>query len=331
MTQHGAKEGARPAIMRPRPVPPLDGLRAFEVASRRLSFTEAAEELLVTQGAVSQRIKALERELGVPLFDRLARGIALTEEGARLALSIRPGLEQIDRAVAQAVRAKGDGPLILSVLPSFATRWLVPRLHRFTRRWPDIHVQVLPEQALADLRSSRVHAAVRFGGGNYPGLSTIAIMGDAVVPVCSPALLGAGSPVRVVDDLMHLPILRDSSTEGDGSGTDWASWLASVGASDLRLPEGQRFDQADLLIEAAASGLGVALARISLIGADLAANRLVRLPFPAVPAPYSYYLVSAHEMKCNPKLVALRDWLLSEAEPISTAATTEGAIVEASD
>ena len=91
MTQHGAKEGARPAIMRPRPVPPLDGLRAFEVAARRLSFTEAAEELLVTQGAVSQRIKALERELGVPLFDRLARGIALTEEGARLALSIRPG------------------------------------------------------------------------------------------------------------------------------------------------------------------------------------------------------------------------------------------------
>jgi LysR family glycine cleavage system transcriptional activator len=292
----------------------LDGLRAFEVAARRLSFTEAAEELLVTQGAVSQRIKALERELGVLLFDRLARGLALTEEGERLAHSIRAGLEQIDRALAQVVRAKAEGPLILSVLPSFATRWLVPRLYRFTRRCPEIHVQVLSELALADLRSSRVHAALRFGGGDYPGLSTTTIMGDAVVPVCSPGLLAAGEPVRAPADLARLPILRDSSTEGDGSGTDWASWLAFVGASGLRLPEGQRFDQADLVIGAAASGLGVALARISLIGADLAANRLVRLPFPAMPTPYSYHLVSTHVMGRNPKLVALREWLLAEAQ-----------------
>jgi LysR family glycine cleavage system transcriptional activator len=299
--------------MRPRPVPPLDGLRAFEVAARRLSFTEAAEELLVTQGAVSQRIKALERELGVPLFDRLARGIVLTEAGERLADSIRPGLEQIDRALARVVRATAEGSLILSVLPSFATRWLVPRLYRFARRCPNIHVQVLSESALADLRSSRVHAALRFCGGDYPGLSTIRIMGDAVVPVCSPGLLRAGDPVRVVGDLARLPILRDSSTEGDGSGTDWASWLAFAGTSDLLLPDGQRFDQAGLVIEAAASGLGVALARISLIGADLAANRLVKLPFPAAPTPYSYYLVCPHEMKRNPKLVELREWLVAEA------------------
>jgi LysR family transcriptional regulator, glycine cleavage system transcriptional activator len=296
-----------------RPVPPLEGLRAFEVAARHLNFTEAANELLVTQGAISQRIKSLERELGVTLFDRLARGLVLTEEGRRLADGVRQGLGEIERALSDLTRARHEGPLIVSVLPSFATRWLVPRLHRFARLHPGIQLQVLAEQALADLRSSRIHAALRFGGGLYPGLVTSMIMGDAVAPVCSPALFDAPRSMTV-RDLAALPILHDTTTEGDGSGTDWASWLRFAGAADIRLPEGQRFNQADHVIDAAVSGLGVALARLSLVGADLAQRRLVRLPLPAMTTPYSYHLVCNAELKSNPKLIKFRDWLLNEAK-----------------
>ena len=312
----GVTKAARPGAVGPhaRPVPALDGLRAFEVAARHLNFTEAANELLVTQGAVSQRIKVLERELGVALFDRLARGLVLTEQGKRLAEGVRQGLGEIDRALSDLARAGHDGPLVVSVLPSFATRWLVPRLHRFAKLHPGIQLQVLSEQALADLRNSRVHAALRFGGGNYPGLVTNTIMGDAVAPVCSPGLLdGLRGPVRL-QDLGTLPILHDTSTEGDGSGTDWASWLDFAGAAGLHLPEGQRFNQADHVIDAAVSGLGVALARVSLVGADLALRRLVRLPLPAMTTLYSYHLVCNAELKSNPKLIQFRDWLLAEAD-----------------
>lgn len=305
-------------------MPPLDGLRAFEVAARRLNFTEAAEELRVTQGAVSQRIKTLERELGVPLFRRLARGLELTEEGERLAEGVRLGLEQIERSLASVVPARAAGPLIVSVLPSFAARWLVPRLHRFARLHADTHLQVLSEQGLADLRSRKIHAALRFGGGQYPGLSTTTILRDTVIPVCSPSLLGTQRPVRVVADLTRLPILRDSSADVDDSGTGWPSWLRFVGAADLELPAGQQFSQADHVIEAAAGGLGVALARASLIGADLTLNRLVKLPLPAMPTTYAYHLVCCTDMRNDPRLQRFRSWLLWEAKAAAESSDRDG-------
>lgn len=302
---------------RSRRLPSLDGLRAFEVASRHLSFTDAAAELFVTQGAVSQRIKALEHELGVTLFRRSARGLSLTREGERLLQGVRIGLSHISDAVARLSAPADDGALTLSVLPSFAARWLIPRLHRLAERHPDLHVQVLAESALTDLHERRVHGALRFTRQPPRGLIATLLMHDTVAPVCSPGFLAQIGLVAAIGDLEHLPILHDSSTEGDGSGTDWWSWLAYVGHDGLRLPSGQGFSQADLTIEAAASGLGIALARTSLVLADLTANRLVRLPFPAMPTPYSYYLLCLPEMEADPRIVQLREWLLAEAHEAS--------------
>ncbi len=318
----------QPATQSPRPLtevsartrrlPALEGLRAFEVASRHLSFTDAAAELFVTQGAVSQRIKALEHELGVTLFRRSARGLSLTREGERLSHGVRTGLGHIADAVARLSAPADDGALTLSVLPSFAARWLIPRLHRLADRHPDLHVQVIAEPGLTDLHARRVHGALRFTRRPPLGLIATLLMHDTIAPVCSPGFLAHIGSVAEVGDLAHLPILHDLSTDGDGSGTDWRSWLAYVGHDGLRLPSGQGFSQADLTIEAAASGLGIALARTSLVLADFAANRLVRLPFPAMPTPYSYYLLHLPEMEGDPRLLQLREWLLAEAHQASS-------------
>ena len=297
---------------RARRLPSLDGLRAFEVAARHLSFTEAAEELFVTQGAVSQRIKALEQELGFALFDRRVRGLALTPKGERLARGIRLGVGQIAEALAALDDAVSAGPLVLSVLPSFAGRWLIPRLAHLTAREPDIHVQVLADRRLADLSDRRIHAAIRFGPSPPPDLAATALMGDTIAPAWAPALLAQYGHVSRVADLAHLPILHDSSVEGDPSGTDWASWLNHIGAPDVRLPAGQRFSEPGLALEAAVNGLGIALARASLIGADLAAKRLVQLALPVVPSAYRYYLLCLPEMRNDPRLARFRDWLLAE-------------------
>lgn len=296
-----------------RRLPSLDALRAFEVASRHLSFTSAAAELFVTQGAVSQRIRTLENELGVTLFRRSARGLTLTREGERLSHGVRTGLGHIADAVARLSVSELDGTLALSVLPSFAVRWLIPRLHRLTEGHPDLHIQVLAEPGLTDLHERRVQGTLRFTRLPPSGVVATLLMHDSVAPVCSPAFLAQWGPVAGIGDLERLPILHDSSTANDDSGTDWRSWLEHVGHGGLRLPPGQGFSQADLTIEAAASGLGVALARTSLILADLAANRLVRLPFPVVPTPYSYYLLCLPEMEGDSRFVRMREWLLAEA------------------
>ncbi len=296
-----------------RRLPSLDGLRAFEVASRHMSFTAAAAELFVTQGAVSQRIKALEHELGVPLFHRSARGLTLTREGEHLLHGVRTGLGYIADALARLSVADLDGALILSVLPSFAVRWLIPRLAHLTEHHPDLHIQVLAETELADLHSRKAHAALRFAPQPPPGLVALTLMHDTVSPVCSPSLLRGVGRLAEVADLARLPILYNSSAEDDGSGTGWRSWLEYVGHGHLRLPSGQGFSQADLTLQAAANGLGAALARTSLILGDLAAGRLVRLPFPVMPTPYSYYLLCLPEMEGNSRFIRLREWLLAEA------------------
>jgi LysR family glycine cleavage system transcriptional activator len=301
-----------------RRLPSLDGLRAFEVAARRLSFTAAAAELCVTQGAVSQRIKALEDELGVALFERRARGLALTPHGSRVAEGVRLGLDHIATALA-ALADESGRPLVVSVLPSFASRWLVPRLHRFAACGPAVEIQLLAENGLIDPRNRAIHAALRFGTGRYAGFAATLLMGDSIVPVCSPRLLAAAGPIAAVPDLARLPILHDSATERDGSGTDWESWLEAAGHPGLRLAAGQRFSQADLLLDAAANGLGVALGRTSLITDDIAARRLVRLDLPEVPTPYAYYLIHRPELGEDRRVVRLRDWLLAECRAFSPA------------
>jgi LysR family transcriptional regulator, glycine cleavage system transcriptional activator len=296
-------------------LPPLDSLRAFEAAARRLSFTAAAEELCVTQGAISQRIKALEYELRVSLFRRLPRRLELTPDGERLARGVRQGLDNIISAIGAIDRQSGAGVLTVSVLPSFARRWLMPRLPRFRDRYPEIEVQILAEGCPVDLAQSGLDAALRFGHGAYPGLHATQLMGDSVVPVCSPEFLARRGPIRSVDDLLALPLIHDTTTETDHSNSDWRSWLIHIGAGRHPPGAGLRFDQADLVVDAAVLGLGAALARTSLVAGELASGQLVRALPHATPTAFSYYLLCRPQSATCPRVSRFREWLVEESQP----------------
>ncbi len=303
-------------------VPLLDALRVFEAAARHASFTKAAVELHVTPAAVSHRIQALETDLGFVLFRRLTRRLELTDAGLRLAAGVREGLERITSAVQGLGDEAHAGPLTVTMLPSFASRWLIPRLPRFHRRHPEIEVRVLAEDRQVDLWSDGgPDLAIRFGRGRYPGLAVTPLMPDSVIPVCSPYLFSRRGWVDSVDTLLSMPLLHDSAAEHDDSGSDWKSWLAHVGApaDDPRVAVGPRFSQAHLAIEAALLGQGVALARTSLLGTDLASGRLITPLARSAPAAYRYFLACRPEIAERSKTARFCEWLLAEAAGALTA------------
>ncbi len=294
-------------------LPSLDTLRIFAVAARHLSFTKAANELHLTQSAISHRVRALEDELGVVLFNRLTRRLELTRAGQALAQRVERAVGDISRAVADLDEASDERRLSVTVLQSVASRWLVPRLPRFHARHPDIELQVIADADLLDLRSAGIDLALRFGRGVYPGHAATVLMPDSVFPVCSPRLIATHGPVTSIEALLDLPLLHDSATEDDGSGSDWRSWLNHLGRGDLDWRDGQRFSEAGLLIEATALGLGVALGRASLVS-DLVANGTLVCPLPlSAPTAFSYYLLALPEAAALPKIVRFREWLQQEA------------------
>ncbi len=300
-----------------RRLPSLDTLRAFESAARHLNITKAANELHVTQSALSQRIGALEDELGFPLFVRRGRHIDLTAKGRVLATAMGRALAEITQAFAGIEGIEGARTLIISVLPSFATRWLMPRMMRFHALHPGIEVQVNAEGRLIDLTTSDADLAVRFGTGRYPGYHVDFLMDDYVLPVAEPALLASQKVDAATLDaagVAQLPLIFDSAVERDASGTDWKSWFEHAGIANPPPPSGLRFSQADLMLQAAAQGQGVALARYSLVHDDLVTSRLVPVMKDAMlRARYDYYLVSLPEKAQRPAVVAFREWLTAEA------------------
>lgn len=296
--------------------PPLADLHAFEAAARHLSFTRAACELGVTQGAVSQRVRKLEESLGLALFERLTRALALTADGKILAEAVGGGIDRIDEglaAVDRHRRPRAGTTLTLSAAPGFACRWLLPRLVRFRARHPDIEVRIEAEDRLANFVSDGIDLAVRCGQGTYPGLSAELLMPDAVFPVWSPELAARSPAVVRPDDLFDHLLLHDSRTERDGGGGAWHDWFRSAGLRAQRL-DGPRFSNAHLAVEAAVSGLGVALGRATLVSNDLAAGRLLRPLRHAAPTTFSYYLVQRPAGFDNPPLAAFVAWLRNEAE-----------------
>ncbi len=260
-----------------RRLPPLDTLRVFEAAARLKSFKEAGDELNVTASAVSHRISALEGELDTVLFIRQTRKIEVTPEGERLAAGVRRALAEIRRAIASIDRRDG-ARLRISAIPSHVTRWLAPRLHRFQRAHPEIEIQIMADLALVDLKQRAVDIALRFGTGNYPDAVAEKLMDDAVVLVASPRYVQENGPIEGPDDVLRLTRIIDTTSENDESTVNWRSWFQHHKRADAEISKGIRFNGSVLTLEAAASGLGVAVVRHTLAEDDLRRGRLERLP-----------------------------------------------------
>ena len=296
-----------------RSLPPLNALRAFEAAARHLSFTKAAEELFVTQAAISHQVKALEETLGLPLFRRYNRRLVLTEAGQAYLPPLRDAFDGIAAATGRLRQLEATGNLTVSVLPSFAAKWLLPRLSLFRAQHPEIDVLLQASDHLANFGHDGVDVAIRYGFGNYPGLEVNYLMGDYIFPVCSSGLLEQDPPLSEPKDLKAHTLLHDTTAMADNT-TIWSNWLESVGVTGIDASRGPGFTDSNLMLQAAIDGQGVALGRSALVGNDLEAGRLV-IPFgPRLRSSLRYYVVTPAGAGERPKIRMFRDWLLKETE-----------------
>jgi LysR family glycine cleavage system transcriptional activator len=298
-----------------RRLPPLGALRAFEAASRHLSFEKAGDELAVSASAIGQQVKALEAWLGRPLFVRLkSKGVALTPLGQRYGASIASALDQLAEATRLALRTDGPDVLTVSTLPSFALSWLIPRLGSLRETHPALQLRVSISTGLTDFVSEDVDVAIRYGPGIYPGLRSDLLLEESFFPVCSASLMADPErPLQVPSDLRHHTLIHEIQEDVSYYAT-WAEWLREAGVSGVDADQGPRFSHTFLALQAAASGQGVALATNVLIGEYLTAGRLVR-PFPQeVRGRYQYYVVTPELASEKPGVQAFRTWILAAAK-----------------
>lgn len=297
-----------------KPLPPLNSLRAFEAAARHLSFSKGAEELAVTPAAISHQIKALEDHLGVRLFHRRQRNVALTEAGLLLAPGLARGFAELQAALALLHDGKQTKALVVSAAPAFASMWLVPRLPRFQERHPGYEVRLDASSGLTDFFRGDVDVGIRYGRGVYPGLRSVLLLPHNVTPVCAPALLER-LPLVTVADLRRHQLLHVEWRDLDDVLPNWGIWLAAAGARDIDSRKGMRFNDSGLAVEAAMAGQGVALVNKALFADHLADGRLVA-PFDVdvgSGGDFAFYIVAPDIAWDTPKLEAFRGWLLDEA------------------
>lgn len=294
----------------PHRIPSLNALRAFEAAARHLNFRLAAEELGVTQGAVAQQVRGLETELGLKLFDRLPRALALTGEGRVYCADISRAFELMAKATAT-LRPEPDR-LTLSVTPTFASKWLVPRLPDFTALHPQLDLHILATDRISSFQTDGVDLAVRYGRPPFgPGLTADLLFEQHVIAVCSPGLVANRPPVLALKDLEPLALLHDTHNF-------WPAFMETVlGAGPGAAARGIRFSQTAHAIEAAIDGQGVALANRFFLESDLKAGRLVRLFDGALRGNTDFYVVSPRSRRSVPAEI-VRAWLLQNAMPNKT-------------
>jgi LysR family glycine cleavage system transcriptional activator len=292
--------------MRPR-LPPLNNLKAFEAAARYESFTRAAEELCVTQGAVSQQVKSLEAGLGIKLFNRERQRLIITEAGRDYLAVVRDALDRIAVGTERLLERQNTGVLTVSTSPDFAAKWLVHRLGHFAEAHAGIDLRVSATLHHVDFAREDVDLAVRHGDGNWPGLDAIELSGERLFAVCSPKLLSGRRRIGKPADLLNLPLIHLDNRK------DWTRWLRAVGVDDGEVMHGPVLNRASMVIDAAINGQGVALARTTLAAWDLIHGRLVR-PFPdTLPLSKTYWIVCPRATTATPKIVTFRNWLLAEA------------------
>jgi LysR family glycine cleavage system transcriptional activator len=294
-----------------RQLPPLTALKAFEAAARHLSVSLAAEELRVTPAAVSHQIRQLEDHLGLTLFRRVGRNLVLTDAGQAGLPWIKEGFDKLAFAI-DAIDALGEtGLLTVGVTPSFAVKWLLPRLHLFQDQHPEIDVHVSASMHLSDFITDGVDIAIRYGAGLYPELTSDKLLTESVTPVCSPKLL-EGSTFKSPGDLATHTLLHDDSPDNDASCPNWEMWFRAAKIDGVDANRGLRFNQASLVLEAAILGRGIALAKETLAAADIAEGRLIRPIESRVPVDFAYYLVAPKSKLNLPKVSFFRDWILEE-------------------
>jgi LysR family transcriptional regulator, glycine cleavage system transcriptional activator len=285
--------------------PSLETLRVFEVACRHGSYSEAARELHVTHSAVSQRIRQLEEELGLTLFERQGNRMVPTSSGLRLQAGVKSAFSEMNAALASIQTRRKDSEITVSLLPVMAARWLVPRLSRFTARFPHINLHIKTGQALANFKSDGVDIAIRFGTGDWKGLRAIKLLDEEFFPVCSPGLNGGRLP-KDPASMLSQPLLIDRNLS-------WHAWFKSAGLKLDRDIAGTSFTDTNALMEAAVTGQGIALGRLSVARSDILAGKLVRLSEHSLRVAYCHYAVYPIASESNPALVAFRDWLVEEA------------------
>ena len=291
----------------PRRLPPLNALKAFEAAARHESFTRAAEELCVTQGAVSHQVKALEAELGLKLFNRERQRLVITEAGRAYLAIVRDAFDRIADGTERLLQRQRGGALTVSTSPNFAAKWLVHRLGRFAEAHPEIDLRVSASANHVDFAREDIDLAIRHGDGSASGLHVTRLCAEELFPVCSPKLLGGRSPLRTPADLGRFTLLHVNDRQ------DWSLWLDFAGAAGVDPARGPVLSQASMAIDAAVDGQGVALARTALAAWDLIGGRLVRPFAMAMPLRYAYWIVCPKATARLPKIAAFSDWLLAEA------------------
>ena len=290
-------------------LPSLNGLRAFEAAARHLSFTKAAQELNVTQTAVSHQIRRLEEELGLRLFVRQSRALTLTPQPADYLPNIRAAFQDLRTATDRLLRTGNDRVLTISTLTSLAVKWLLPRLSTFQEKHPEIDVRITTSTEVVDFRSSNVDAAVRYGRGQWPGVHAEWLMAEQLFPVCSPKLLTGARALKQPEDLARATLLHTSTTRDD-----WRVWLTAAGLPiQIAQNPSLTFDLAFMTVQAAIDGLGVAMGHTAYVADDIANGRLV-VPFDISAPSAGYYFVVPVDRPVTPVIGAFRDWLTETAK-----------------
>jgi len=287
------------------PLPPLETLRVFEVACRHGSYSAAARELHVTHSAVSQRIRQLEEDLGLTLFERQGNRMVPTSSGLRLQAGVKGAFSELGAALGSLETRRSDAEITISLLPVMAARWLVPRLPRFKARFPGINLHIKSGQSLANFKSDGVDIAIRFGTGDWKGLQVVKLLHEEFFPVCSPSLNDGRLP-KDPASMLSMPLLIDHNLS-------WRAWFKSAGLKLDRDVRGTSFTDTNALMEAAVTGQGIALGRLSVSRSDILSGRLVRLSEHSLRVAHCHYVVHPISSESNPALVAFREWLIEEA------------------
>ena len=307
-----------------RPIPPLNALRAFEAAARHLSLTKAAQELHVTAGALSHQIRALEELLGVQLFERRVRSIALTPTGKQLHPGLQSGFQQIRDAVAGLDAGRNERVLVISTSPGLTSKWLAPRLYRFADAHPDIDTRISSSFTNVNFAADGIDVAVRntaIDAEPDPALTMERLIDLSFIAVCSPRVIEKYGPLNSPQALARMPLIHDDALASRVQVPTWADWFAAAGVESVDVGRGLRFNSSDHALDAAGEGAGVLLALDLLAYDDLRTGRLVVPVTFSLPSGRCFQIVGPRSRRERPHVQAFRAWIKQEIAAMDWNAT----------